>query len=431
MLGTPKKHPKNMMTQIHIDRRVLLGFLILMSAMNAVVLLIPWKEIMAGKNDFAVFYSSAAMVHERQASRLYDWDSENRFIHRVSDVTRPPLNHLPYELLIFVPFTYLQFGAAYVLWTLLSVVMLAGVALLMRNLRPGASTFCLTFLTILAFFPVWFCLLQGQDSIVLLFLFALSFWLWRRGQDDVAGFVLALGMFRPQLALPFVLVAFLGGRWKFVRGFIPGAALAVALSTWVVGFHGMADYAQFLVSQGTESSPTILGKMYTIWPGLMPTWRGFLWVCLPSWVPGGIRNFLLLSGTFAGLFWAAKKLRSAKDPASFNLSFAIAVSMVALVSFHSYLNDFSLMILPLLIFGAWLAPPRLVSHRSVYSIVTVGFVFFLTPLYLVLLSTYSVGLFALVELAALWLVSRWGTSGQAATVAASGEESNSILLSVP
>jgi hypothetical protein len=102
-----------------------------------------------------------------------------------------------------------------------------------------------------------------------------------------------------------------------------------------------------------------------------------------------------------------------------------------LVSFHSYLNDFSLMILPLLIFGAWLAPPRLVSRKSVYSIVTVGFVFFLTPLYLVLLSTYSVGLFALVELAALWLVSRWGTRGQAATVAASGEESNSILLSVP
>lgn len=80
----------------------------LMFAMNAVVLLIPWKDLMAGKNDFPPFYASAQMVREGQAARLYDFAAENSFIHRVSDVTRPPNNHLPYELLIFVPFTYFR-----------------------------------------------------------------------------------------------------------------------------------------------------------------------------------------------------------------------------------------------------------------------------------------------------------------------------------
>ena len=102
--------------------------------------------------------------------------------------------------------------------------MLVVVALMMCDCGPGHREFWLTLLTILAFFPVWYCLLQGQDSILLLLLFALSFWLWRRGQDEAAGFVLALGLFRPQLVLPFVLVTFLGGRWKFIRGFIPGAS---------------------------------------------------------------------------------------------------------------------------------------------------------------------------------------------------------------
>jgi hypothetical protein len=259
--------------------------------------------------------------------------------------------------------------------------------------------------------------MEGHDSILLLLLFTFSFCSWKRGYDDLAGFVLALGLFRPQLVLPFVLVAFLGGKWKFVRGFIPGAVLVATLSTWVVGFHGMAEYARILVSQGTEKSAKVLDTQWRVRPGRMATWRGFLWVSLPSWVPGSARTFLLLSGTFAGLFWAAKKLRSAKDPASFDLSFAMSVAIVALVSFHSYLYDFSLLIIPLLIFGAWLAPPRRVSRKSGYAIVTLGFLFFLTPLYLQLNLTDTLGWFMPVELAALWLVN-WLVSDSLSAVAA-------------
>jgi Glycosyltransferase family 87 len=397
-----------MLKRVHIDRRVLCGFLILMSAMNAVVLFIPWKEIMTGENDFPAFYSNAQMVHEGQASRLYDFDAENTFVHRVSDKARAPIQHLPYELLIFVPFTYLQFGAAYVLWTLLSLGMLASIAVLMRDFRPAESSFSLAFLTVLAFFPVWYCLLQGQDSILFVFLFALSFWLWRRGRDDAAGFVLALGMFRPQLVLPFVLVTFLGGRWKFVRGFIPGAALVIALSAWVVGFHGMAEYARILISQGTQRSAGVLAEQWQVHLDMMPTLRGLLWM-LPSWVPGNIRNLLLLSGTFGALLWAAKRMRGAKDGAAFDLAFAVAVAVVALVSFHSNLHDFSLMILPLLIAGGAVVSSVSVTEKSAYLILTLGFLFFLTPLYFVLLLTGKVPLLALPTVAAIWLMSRWGT----------------------
>jgi hypothetical protein len=379
-----------------------------MLCLNAAVLWNDQQEIAAGRSDFPIFYSNAQMVREGRSSGLYDFDAENAFTRRVTNVARPPNNHLPYELLFFVPFTHLQFRAACVMWTILGLAMLAGVAFTTRGFRVGRWSFVLTFLTILAFYPEWYCLLLGQDSILLLSLFTLSFWLWRRGKGDWAGFVLALGLFRPQLVLPFVVIAFLAGQRKLVRGFIPGAALVLALSTWVVGLHGMADYARVLLAQGSQQSAGVLEKRWEVNPGLMTTWRGFLWVCLPKWVPSGPRTFFLLAGTFLGLGWAAKHMRMAKGKgaAAFDLAFAIALATTLLVSFHSFLNDFSLMILPLLICGPMLATSTLVPRKTAYLLVTLGFLFFSTPLYLALGAIGHMGWFFLLESLAVWLASR-------------------------
>jgi hypothetical protein len=422
-----------MLKPIHIDQRIVIGFMAVMVCVNAVFLLGLWKQIMAGKNDFPIFYSNAQMVREGSASGLYDFNAENTFTSRVTDVPRPPNNHLPYELLLFVPLTHLQFRAAYVVWTILGLAMLAGVAFTMRGFQIGRWSFVITLLTILAFYPEWFCLLQGQDSILLLSLFALSFWVWRRGRDDIAGFVLALGLFRPQLVFPFIFIAFLAGKWKFVRGFIPGAALVLALSTWVVGLHGMADYARVLLAQGSQQSARVLEKQWEVNLGLMTTWRGFLWVCLPRWVPPGVRTFLLLVGTFLGLGWAAKQMRKAKGkgPPAFDLAFAIALATTLLVSFHSFLNDFSLMILPLLICGPLLAASALVPRKSAYLIVTLGFLFFLTPLYLALGATGQKGWLFLTESLAVWLVGRYGPLGGLAPVVSRLSRPREMVIAGP
>ena len=406
-----------MLNQVRIDRRVLYSFMLIMTVMNAVVFFIPWKEIMAGKNDFPVFYSNAQMVRDGQGAHLYDFDAENRFVHRVSDLARAPNNHLPYELLIFIPFTYLSFGAAHVLWTLVSLGMLLGAALSMPRMPRAGSRFRDTLLATLAFFPVWYCLLQGQDSILLMLLFALSFWLWKRGRDDAAGFALAMGLFRPQLVLPFVLVAVLAGKWKFTRGFIPGAVLVLLVSTSVVGVHGMADYARILMSQGTQGSASALAQQWQIHLGLMPTLRGLLWLVLPGWVPGGVRGLLLIFGTLSGLLWAAKGLRGVKDGAALDIAFATAVGTVVLVSFHSLPHDFSLMILPLLVGGGVFASADDRAERgNPYTWVTVGFLLFFTPLHFVLIFAEKVGLLVLPAVVFLWLVGSWERSGVPAPV---------------
>jgi hypothetical protein len=401
-----------------LDRRVLYTFMFLMLAMNAAVFFTSWTDIKAGKNDFPVFYSNAQMVREGQAAHLYDFAAENSFVQRVSDVARAPNNHLPYELLIFIPFTYLPFGAAHLLWTLVSLGMLVGVAALIRSAMSTGLSFRDTLLTTLAFFPVWYCLLQGQDSILLVLLFAVSFWLWKRGRDDAAGFALAMGLFRPQLALPFVLVAFLAGKGRFIRGFIPGAVFVLLVSVSVVGVHGMADYARILISQGMQGSASELAQQWQVHLGLMPTLRGLLWILLPSTVSANSRNVLLISITLLALLWSAKGLRSAKDGAAFDMAFATAVAAIALVSFHSLPHDFSLMILPLLIgASAFASVDARVDRGNPYTWVTVGFLLFFTPLYFVLIFAEKVGLLALPAFLFLWLIGSWGRSGLPASVA--------------
>ena len=406
-----------MLNQVRIDRRILYSFMLIMTVMNAVIFFIPWKEIMAGKNDFPPLYASAQMVREGQAARIYDVEVENSYVRRTSDVTRPPNNHLPYENLIFVPFTYLQFPQAHISWTLLSMAMLVLVALMVCEFRADTASFGLTLLTILAFFPVWYCLLQGQDSILLLLLFTISFWSYRRGRHDLAGFVLALGLFRPQLVLPFAFVMFLAGKWRFLRGFIPGVTFVVALSVWIVGFYGMADYARILISQGMQGSASTLVEKWHVQPSLMTTLRGFLWISLPSSAPSFVQTFLLLAGTSFGLLWAANGIRSAKDEATLDLAFALAVVVVAVVSFHSFLHDFSLVILPVLIMGNLVPRWTRLTQRGAYAIVTVVFLLFLTPLYLVLIVSAKLGLLILPTIAGLWMAGRWGSESAGTALA--------------
>jgi hypothetical protein len=418
-----------MLNQVRIDRRALYSFMLIMTVMNAVISFIPWKEILAGKNDFPPLYASAQMVREGQAQHIYDLEVENSYVYRVSDVTRPPNNHLPYENLIFIPFTYLRFPPAHICWTLLSMAMLVLVALMMCKFWPDTASFGLTLLTILAFFPVWYCLLQGQDSILLLLLFALSFWLYRRGRDDLAGFVVALGLFRPQLVLPFAFIMFLAGKWRFLRGFVPGVTFVVALSVWIVGFHGMADYARILISQGMQGSASTLVEQWHVQPSLMTTLRGLLWISLPSSAPSFVQTFLLLAGTSLGVLWAANGIRRAKDETTLDLAFALAVAVVAVVSFHSFLHDFSLVILPVMIVGNLAPRWTRLTQRGAYSIVTVVFLLFLTPLYLVLLVSAKLGLLILPAIAGLWMTGRWG-SESARTVQAPRHQASISLRAV-
>ena len=107
-----------------------------------------------------------------------------------------------------MPLAGLRYVTAYLVWAAFNIALILGFWTLLRprlpslhNLLPG-----LPLLTMFAFFPVTMALLQGQDSILLLFLYGLAFSALSTGRAFVAGVCLALALFKFQLVLPFVVV---------------------------------------------------------------------------------------------------------------------------------------------------------------------------------------------------------------------------------
>src|SRR5690348_4568020 len=100
-------------------------------------------------------------------------------------------------------------------------------------------------------------------------------------------------------------------------------------------------------------------------------------------------------------------MRAALGLGSFDLAFAIAVAITLLLSFHSYIHDFSLMILPILICASILSASEIVPRTRAYLLVSLVFLLFLTPLYLVLFAARSMGWLFLIQAVPLWLASQW------------------------
>ncbi len=383
----------------------LAGLLLLV---NLCVFLVDTSKILAGMSDFPIFYANARIVRDGKAADLFNPELENSYLRQVSPVVVPPFNHLPFEILIYMPIILFGFRTAFWVWTTLNVLMVIVIARLLRPYLPGGRRLLPVWLSLFAFFPIWVSLIQGQDSIVLLLIYVLFFMAWKYGYESVAGFVLAFGLFKFQLVLPFLFGALIARKWKLMRGFIPGLVIVALLSTGLVGWRTMGEYGRLLTLQGNEASTARLRDYWHIYPGVMANLRGFLWLCLPDSIPRVIRNFLLLAGSLGLIVWSGLKWRQADRGASdqFNLAFSLNVLVTVLVSFHIYLHDFSLIIFPVLFFGNVLATSGNAPSWVHYAFVTALIPIFMTPLSLILLQKDKESLLFLPVLLLGLLISR-------------------------
>ena len=138
--------------------------------------------VAAGYPDFTSFYGAGLSLRQGQGSQLYDaeeqWRTQQVFAQRVR-IRGGPLPYLrpPFETLLFVPLTLLSYPQAYFLWTAINLGIAVWVPFLLRqhvpDLRPVSSW--LLALLPLAFTPIFFALVQGQDSILLLLLYSVAY----------------------------------------------------------------------------------------------------------------------------------------------------------------------------------------------------------------------------------------------------------------
>ncbi|MFZ1989247.1 MAG: glycosyltransferase family 87 protein [Alphaproteobacteria bacterium] len=188
--------------------------------------------------DFSVFWASARLVWFGRAASAYDWTSVRETLEQMSGQPFPsgafPFFYPPLMLLILAPLGAFAYAPAAALWiaaTFAAYLRAAFALLRVRGLLLAAA----------APAALW-CICIGQNGVLSAALFAVALMLLDR-RPVIAGILIALLSFKPQLGvlIPFALVA--SGRWRALA-----SAVAASVTLWLAAgvVLGFSTYAGFM-----------------------------------------------------------------------------------------------------------------------------------------------------------------------------------------
>jgi hypothetical protein len=329
---------------IRVRDRILRGSAVLLVLTLLVAFVILSFPQRINNLDFSEYYVAGQIIRQGLGRHLYDLKVQLNFQLRVA---QPHVfyNHPPFEALLFVPFTLLSYRAAYTAWVLLSVGLLICAAVMIESNTSVVSAlsryariqadFGLMLLLFMTFAPLTTCLLLGQDSPLLLLIYTLTFILLRSRNEFCAGCMLASGLFKFHLIMPFVLVLVLRQKWSFVKGVALVGALLILLSIAVSGTTAVIEYPRLLLLN------PIYQQVAGFAPEYMPNIRGLVHLLLNG--RAAISALLVAGGSVAVVWFAAHNWNDEQ----FGLSFSAAVLAALLCSYHLYNYDLTVLLLPI------------------------------------------------------------------------------------
>jgi hypothetical protein len=326
----------------------LLGF----AALNAWMIWQVHDSILQGYGDFASFYTAGRIVQRGQSPRLYDpalqWKVQQEFASTVKIRLGPlPYVRPPFEALLFLPLAYLTYPTACVVWMALKIVLFLAIPFLLPSQDhkgEAISAHAWEGLLCLAFFPVAFDLLQGQDSVLLLLILVLALRLLLRGADLQCGVMLALGLFKFHLIIPLVAIFILRKKSSLVMGFLAAASFLFVVSLMLVHWAGILAYPRYLWGLNQVSA---LGMVK---PQSMPNVRGLLTMFLGNGPPPPIAQWFLAGIAITGVMVAARSWRG-NDRRFASAAFCFSIVVILATSYYAYSYDLTLLLIPLLLFG--------------------------------------------------------------------------------
>ena len=298
-------------------------------------LLLTTGSFRSQKPDFAALYEAgrASLHHHSIGAAANGYTA-------IADTMHPP-----YEMIIFAPLALLNYTEAYLVWWGCNVLLLLSVTFLLWKHVPQIHAWY-HYLIILAatFFPALVAVIQGQDSILLLFVLTLFFVRSIERREFWAGFVLAMGMFKFVLVLPIALSLVIERRWRAMIGFFAGFTALVFAGIAIDGVDGCMAYLRVLAGY-SKSAPEKAGT-----ESIMPNLRGFVHVIGSGFAP---ERWLMVVTIVISLalfilvnWWFLRRGNTA-------LRVASQVVLAMIISYHLYPHDASILILPLLLLLYW------------------------------------------------------------------------------
>ncbi|MBV9624967.1 MAG: DUF2029 domain-containing protein [Acidobacteria bacterium] len=361
-------------------------------ALTVLMVAIAWFSFLSqSNNDFTEYYCAGQIVRSGLGDRLYNLATQFECESKLGPV-HVFYYHSAFESLIFLPFTYLSYRRAYLLWMLLSVIVLVAVARLIERRLHASDAITeytrvpadlgLLFALFLTFAPVTTCLLLGQDSILMLLIYSVVFVLLDDNRHFLAGCVLACGLYKFQAVIPFVFILALRRRWTTVGGFLLGAISLLFVSVLVAGTGSLRGYPGFLLYGLREN----IGGFN---PRATPNIRGLLTVLGGEKIGNVPLTVLIVLASVLVLWWAGRSWRDDQ----FRLSFAAALTATVLASFHMYNYELTLLLLPITIVASELKRSQMLRKEKALTAALI--VLFISPLHRLFLLRDAYGLMCL------------------------------------
>jgi len=298
--------------------------------------------------DFRTFYAAGYLLRTDRA-HFYDMEAQARVENEHVSPAHLQLyfNHPAYEALVDAPFTLLPFKAAYRAFMVFNVVLMLLCVLVARGpfsrilpvVNPSAG------LAMFLFAPLLLALAQGQDSILFLLCACLCWREMERGNDLGAGAALALALFRFQLAIPLAILLAVRRGWKFSAGFVAAGTGVAALCVAIVGVHGIRSLLR-LITLTSGASQSAAAQTIILEPRAMANLRGLLYACATRWLSPHVG---LLVVALASCVLLATCALWTRRSATLDSAFVVAVLGAILLSYHLFLHDVTLLLLPLVL----------------------------------------------------------------------------------
>ncbi|MGH7214170.1 MAG: glycosyltransferase family 87 protein [Tepidisphaeraceae bacterium] len=178
--------------------------------------------------DFIAFYTAGTFVREGRANEFYDLKAVVAYQESLAKELGTDLGggfgpwwNPPHYALVFVPFSLLPFQSAVHAWVAVNLVAVGMAIWLMARMLPreaGWRTWGLVPLLVLASTPFILLVSHGQNTGTSLLIVALVVTAWRAERGFMAGLVLGLLFYKPQLATVLAVVLVLDRGWRAAAG---------------------------------------------------------------------------------------------------------------------------------------------------------------------------------------------------------------------
>jgi len=328
---------------------ILLGILPIIFCMQFLAWLTFLPKALRGHADFRQLYVAGYMVRTGHRTQLYDYSAQAYFQNTLvsNDERALPFIRPAYQALMFVPFSLLPYGTAYLGFLLLNLLLLALAFLILQRRLRGLSRVWpgLPPALFLGFYPVALALMQGQDSILLLALLAAALVSLERNRDLTAGALAGVGLFKFQIVVPIVLLFLLWRRWRFVKGFMFSAILVGLLSFITSGWAETVVFVHSLLSVGA-GLPAVPGEInFPLRINIMANLRGLIYGLASLRAPQ--RWLQVTTLLLSSIVVISVRARGRQQRGGDALVLAITAGVV--VSYYLFIHDLSILLIPIVL----------------------------------------------------------------------------------